>query len=407
MRADRLRPFLLAMLLPLGACLTPTDATRVPVAQVRVTLGDHDGTTDTIQVRGTTRVHAAALAREGYDIGETRFAYASSDTSIAVVDSLGTVRGVAPGTATISATAPQGKSGHATVVVVPATIAYTIDVGSQPGAIAFSTDYTRAYALTAPDSLVVIDALGFFRSAALALGHPAAALAATSTSIYATHPDIDSVTVVSAATNEVTGRIWVGAGPEGAVGSGDRAYIATRYDRKVVILDHGALTLGIPVGGEPHALAISGDGSRLFATVRRDDGWYLLAIAPSYPDTLGSVALPAPPIAVTASADGSRAWVLLASPARVVAIADTARDGHLAIAGSATVGSGATGISARWTGRADVVVSGDPLLVLDGATLDETVRIPGAGMGWVTVRPDGLFAFIGAPQSGLIDVIGL
>ena len=194
----RVRLLLTAALLGTGGCLSPADPSSGDVAAVRVTIGDGGFAADTVQVRATTRVHAAAIAPAGYDLGLTGFTYTSSNSGVASVDENGTVRGVAPGSATITATAPKGgKSASVAVLVVPSTIAYTINVGGSPGSIAFSTDYTRAYVATATDSLVVIDALGFFRTNVAPIGASASSIAATSGEIYITHASLDSVTRVT------------------------------------------------------------------------------------------------------------------------------------------------------------------------------------------------------------------
>ena len=77
------------------ACLDPIAPGTMEIGMVRVTIGSRGAELDTIQVRATTRVQAVALALEGYDVGVTNFRYASSDTLVATVDSLGTVRGEA------------------------------------------------------------------------------------------------------------------------------------------------------------------------------------------------------------------------------------------------------------------------------------------------------------------------
>ena len=403
-RAERL---LLAIVLGAGACLSPLDPASEEIAAVRVTIGDRAAAADTIQVRATTRVRAAAIAAEGYELPVTGFVFESSDEGIAVVDELGTVRGVAPGEATITATAPRGGlSGSVDVVVVPSTIAYTIDVGWGAGAMAFSTDFTRAYVATAADSVVVVDALGFFRTDAIGLGARADGLAATGGRLYATHAAIDSVSVVGTARNEVGGRIWIGAGPTGAAATPARAMIAARWDRRVVLVEEGRPTLGVPVGGEPRDLALSRDGSRLFATVLRDDGWHLVGIAPAYPDTLGSVPLAGEPTAIATSGDGSRIYVLHGA-ARTVAVYVEAGEGEYELAGTVETGAAPGGIGARQVGPAHVVVSGSPAIVFDGISLDVTDRIDGTGSGAVAVRPDGLFAFIADRERGLLHVIGL
>ena len=398
--------FCLAALLLTSACLSPMDPRQADVAAVRVTIGASSAAVDTIQVRGTTRVAAAALAREGYDLGLSDFTYASSDTAVAVVDANGTVRGVAPGSATITATRGS-RSGSAKVVVVPSTVAYTIVVGTQPSDIAFSTDYTRAYVLVGGDSIAIVQALGFYRLRTLSVGLAGHALAATSSAVYVTHPLVDSVSVISSATGDLLGRIWVGAGPEDVVASANRAYVSARYDRRVVIVEGTSAPLGIPVGGEPTRLAVSADGARLFAGVQRSDGWHLVSIAPAYPDTLASIALPAEPAALATDRTGSRVYVLLggASP-RVLAF--TVNDnGVMTPAGELAAGAGATGVAARPVGTPWLVVSGEPTIVTDAVSLSGGDRIAAGGTGAVAIRPDGLFAFVLDPGQGVVRVIGL
>lgn len=406
MRTDRrwLRTgSMLLLTVALAACLEPLDPTSIEVERVIAEIGA-SGSEDTIQVRHTTRVRAAAYAREGYDIGLTEFRYASSDTTVARVDSIGTVIGVSPGSATITVSIPQGKSATVSVVVTPSTIAYVLPAGG-PAGIAFSTDYTRAYVLTTPDSLVVFDALAMYRLGAIPLAFTSADVAATSSLVFITHPNDDSVTVVSKATNAVERRLWVGAGPTGAVGQGARAFIATRFDRQVVIVENGVLTLGIPMNGEPHELAISHNGRRLFASVDRGGAWHIVPADPQAPDTLPSVAVSSRPTAVSANTDGSRVYVLLAAESRLVVLEENALGRYEAVA-SVPVGSGAGGVSASPSNRY-IVISGDPVTILDAATLAVLEEIPGVGTGHVSVRPDGIFVFIADPRNGLIKVVEL
>ena len=405
MRTD-LRLLFAGATLALAACLDPLDPRDVAVEQVIARVGQNQRS-DTIQVRHTTRVIATAYAREGYDIGLTDFEFTSSDPDIATVDENGTVQGISEGTVTITASIPQGKSGSVEIRVVPSTIAYTFQVPATPGQLTFSTDYSRAYLLTDPDSLIVLDALGMFRLTSAALAHDAYGIAATATRVYITHPDVDSVTVVSKASNQIVGKIWVGAGPTGAIGNGNRAYIAARYDRKVVIVENNQPTLGIPVDGEPHELAISIDGTRLFASVQRTDGWHIVVMDPSFPDTLSSFPVSSRPTAIAANGDGSRVYVLLGSENRLAAFEEGAGSDYTAD-GSVTVGAGASGVSASpSTDKPYVVVSGEPATILDGPTLTVLEQVPSAGNGWVVVRPDGIFVFIASPAAGVVNVVEL
>ena len=387
------------------ACLDPVDPTRAEVAEVRVVFGAADSA-DTVQVRGTTRARAVAIAREGYDLGRTDFTFTSSDTTIATVDPTGVVRGVRAGTAVITASLPGGRSGDGSVRVIASSIAYTIPVGSSPGAMGFSTDYTRLFVTIGPDSLAVVDAIGFFRLLAVPLGLPGRSVAATGEAVYVTHPDQDSVSVISTGTSTLTNRIWVGAGPTGAAATSTRAFIAARYDRKIVILEPGRPALGLPVGGEPHEVAVSRDGRRLFATVDASGAWRLVVAAPAFPDTLQSLALPGRPGAIATTASGDRVVVLLPDAGKVVIYAE-GTDGRYGESGSVDVGPSSGGVSLRLSGSPVAIASGNPLTVFDAATGQVSERIPDAGTGQVAIRPDGLFAFIASPSGGVLRVIVL
>ena len=409
MRTDSRRWFIAVLagmlVLPAGACLDPVDPTRADVAEVRVVFGVADSA-DTVQVRGTTRARAVALAREGYDLGRTDFTFSSSDTTIATIDASGVVRGVRPGSAVVTATLPDGRSGDGRVQVVSSTIAYTIPVGSSPGMMAFSTDYTRLFVTIAPDSLAVVDALGFFRLLAIRLGLPGRSVAATAEAVYVTHPDHDSVSVIATGTSTLTNRIWVGAGPTGAAATSTRAFIAARYDRKIVILEPGRQTLGLPVGGEPHEVAVSRDGRRLFATVEEGGAWRLMIAAPAFPDTLQSLPLPAPPGAIATTASGDRVIVLLPGLGKVAIFAEGV-DGRYRETGMVDVGSSSGGVSIRLADATLAIASGSPLTLFDATTAQVSEGIPDVGTGHVAIRPDGLFAFIASPSLGVLRVIVL
>lgn len=392
-----------AALLTTG-CLTPVDPDAVPVASVVLTF-DGGGEADTIPVRGTTRVRAAALAKQGRELPREDFRYASSDTTVAAVDTNGVVRGRRAGTARITATLPEGMSGEATIVVAPSGVVYTIPVGGVPGEMAFSTDYTRLYVVTAPDSLAIVDALGYFRIGATALGLPGHQVAATGDAVYVTHPDADSVSVLSSASSTLQRRIWVGAGPTGIAAAGDLAFVAARYDRRVVILSGGRATLGVPVDGEPRHVAAARNGRRVFATVEKGGAWRLVVIAPEYPDTIQSLPLAGVPTAVTTDAAGDRVYVLFAGASRVDAFAEQP-DGRYRTAGSVSVGANANGLSVRPSGS-PLVVSGTPAMIVDAFQMTVSESVPGVGAGAVGVRPDGVFAFVGSPGDRLLRVIGL
>ena len=398
-----------AALVAIAGCLSPADPSSSDIAAVRATVGDGGFASDTVQVRATTRVHAVAIAPAGYDLGLSGFTYSSSNNDVASVDENGTVRGVAPGTATITATAPKGgKSASVAVVVVPSTIAYTIEVGSSPGAIAFSTDYTRAYVATASDSLVVIDALGFFRTNVAPIGADASSIAATTGEIYLTHATLDSVTRVTTGSSQLLPRVFVGAGPSGVVAIGSRAYVAARYDRRIAIVEGGVVTGAVLLSGQPHQLALDRDGGRLFATIDAGaGGWRVAIVTPASADTAGSFAIAPDPTALAVSATGDRAYVLYAAE-RLVRVYALGTNGGYTLQGTVATGASPGGVAARHIGRVPyVVVSGEPATVFDGVTLQVYDRVSGAGNGPVAIRPDGLFAFVSAPGTTAVNVLGL
>ena len=400
MRVLVIAPLILAL-----ACLDPVDPTDAAVAEVKVTF-DGANTADTIQVRGTTRARAAAIANQGYDLGRTDFSFSSSNEMVATVDAAGVVRAVSPGTAMIRASLPGGVVGEGKVIVVPSTVEYTIPVGKSPGMMAFSPDYTRLYVTIAGDSLAIVDALGYFRLSALRLGLPGTGVAATADAVYVTHPATDSVSVIATSTTTLTGRIFVGAGPTGAAATAERAFIAARGARRIAVVEGGQAIGGIGVNGEPRDVAVSRDGRRLFATVDAGSAWRLVVANPAASDTLHSVTLSSAPGAIATDLSGRRVYVLLPTEARVSIFAEGA-DGRYAEVGALAVGAGAGGLSARLVGDPLVVASGAPLTVFDGVTTAVSETIPDVGTGPVAIRPDGVFAFISAVSDNLLRVIGL
>lgn len=402
----RVRHLLALALLPLlGACLEPVDPTAVPVAEVVVSFGT-GGRQDTIGVRGTTRANAAAVSREGVDLGRTGFTYESSDTTVATVSDLGIVRGVRPGRVTITARLDGGRQGDGVVVVLPSAVAYTIPVGGAPRALAFSPDYTRLYVLAGADSLVVVDALGYFRFRALSIPAGSFAVAATGDAIYVSHPDRDSVSVVSPANNEVVARIFVGGRPTALAANATRAFAIASADSRVVALADGRAVESVPLQGELHDLALARDGRRLYVTASTGGSWRVDVLRPATLETVASIPLPAAATAITTDVSGERVWVLLAGESRVIGFAEQA-DGSYRATGSVPVGAGARGISAQLAGVPYVVASGEPLTILDGGGMRPSEQAPGIGTGPVAVRPDGLFAFIGDLATNSIRVLGL
>jgi DNA-binding beta-propeller fold protein YncE len=401
--------FFTAVLCTLSAgCLTPIDPASVPVGAVRVTLGDRAAALDTIAVRRTVRVNAVAVAREGYELPLATFRFASSNPGVAQVDSLGMVLGIAPGTATITAAAPDGTQGAATVVVVPSTVDYSIDVGGVPGDIAFSPDYTKAYVAVSGGSVAFLDALGFLRTSILPLGNDIGGLAATASLLYVTHPAANAVSIITTATHDLAARIAVAGSPSAVVARGTRAWVAERTGAAIAVFDGSAATTSFSVRGEPSQLALSEDGERLYVSVH-DSGTWRLALFDATSDVeQGSVTIPGEPIAlsVAAGADGTdHVYAVIPSTQTMLELSVTR--GQPSIERSAVVPSMSGGVAARGGTNPLVVVSGSPLGMYDGATLGLVDTVAGGGTGHVAIRPDGLFVFVGDGSSGVVRVIGL
>ena len=392
----------------LAACLTPIDTASVPIGQVRVTLGDRALPLDTIAVRRIVRVNAVALASEGYELPISGFRYASSNTAVATVDSLGMVLGVAPGTATITASAPDGTRGAATLVVVPSAVDYSIDVGGAPGDITFSPDYTKAYVAVAGGSVAFLDALGFFRTSTLPLGDEIGGLAATASLLYVTHPSANALSIVATATHDVQARIALAGAPSAVVAHGGRAWIAERTGHAIAIIDGTNAVSSFSVLGEPRQLAISDDGARLYVAVLDNGTWKLALFDAAIGVQQGSVTLPGEPVAISSAIDDAgleHVYVVVPSVHSLLALSITRGQPTIdrTVAIPATAGGGA----ARGGGSPLVVVSGTPLGIYNGQTLDLVDTISGGGAGRVAIRPDGLFAFVGDAGTGTVRVIGL
>ena len=388
-----------------AACLDPVDPGDAAVASVEVVF-EGTNSADTINVRGTTRARAVAVARAGYDLGRTDFTFTSSNEQVAVVEATGVVRAISPGKAIIRATLPGGPMGEGEVVVVPSSVEYTIPVGNAPGAMAFSPDYTRLYVTIASDSIAIVDAFNYFRLSAIGLRLPGVGVATTAENVYVTHPASDSVSMISTATNTLSRRISVGRAPTGAAATAERAFIAVRGDRRLAIVEGDQVVGTIGLAGAPRDVAVARDGRRVFATMESGGAWRLAIANPAARDTIHSVSLSSEPGAITTDMSGTRVYVLLPTEGRV-AVFSQGGDGRFAVAGSVAVGPNAGGISARLVGVPLVVASGAPVTIFDGGTLAVSEQVPDVGTGHVAIRPDGVFAFIAVPGSNLLRVIGL
>ncbi|MXX68124.1 MAG: hypothetical protein F4Y74_04105 [Gemmatimonadales bacterium] len=97
-----------------------SDSTSIVVWQTATTV-EIAPETHTLATRDTVRLVATATDDNGHTVADAAFNWTSSDTAVAIVDSLGLVRGVAEGTATITAATRDGPAveGTAAITVLP------------------------------------------------------------------------------------------------------------------------------------------------------------------------------------------------------------------------------------------------------------------------------------------------
>ncbi len=117
--------------------------TPAPVASVNVT-----PPTASVTVGQTTTLQAQTLDANGATLTGRAVTWSSSNTGVATVSNAGVVTGVAPGTATITATS-EGKSGTATITVTAVPVA-TVTVA--PGTLPLQTGQTGNLTATVRDA---------------------------------------------------------------------------------------------------------------------------------------------------------------------------------------------------------------------------------------------------------------
>ena len=111
----------------------PVTVNPVPVSSVEVT-----PSAETVAVGKDIQLSAIPRASNGNELAGREVSWSSSDASIARVDEMGIVRGVAPGEATITATS-EGQSGSATITVIPRPVASVV---VEPSTATFETGNT-------------------------------------------------------------------------------------------------------------------------------------------------------------------------------------------------------------------------------------------------------------------------
>ncbi len=162
---------------------------------------------DSTEVGGSVNFQAKAVDGRGRELGGVAFAWSSSDTAVATVDTAGLVRGAAAGSATIRAEA-RGVTGQATIVVVAGP--FTATCSGTPairhtGTISRETWRAAAGLHLVTDTLTVTDSLTIEAGAEVCTG-PGAVLT------FRSAPAV--LTAVGTASHPIRFRPADGAQPE-------------------------------------------------------------------------------------------------------------------------------------------------------------------------------------------------
>ncbi|HEX6048310.1 MAG TPA: Ig-like domain-containing protein [Gemmatimonadaceae bacterium] len=128
------------------ATVTVTPPAPAPVASVVVT-----PSTATVIAGQTTTLQARTLDANGGELTGRAVSWSSDNPGVANVSQSGVVTGVAPGTATITATS-EGKSGTAAITVDPAPPAPVATVTVSPETVNLTTGGTRQISVTLRDA---------------------------------------------------------------------------------------------------------------------------------------------------------------------------------------------------------------------------------------------------------------
>jgi YVTN family beta-propeller protein len=258
----------------------------------------------------------------------------------------------------------------------------SIAAGGQPFTTAASLDGLRAYAANGDHSLAVVDAPSATLLTTIPLGfYPiAVAVRADGAKVYVPTPD-GSIAVVDAATTSVVDTIPIATGASfGAIVTnavGTRAYVTkSEYPQSsVAVLDTVADTFTGDVlldgtgGGFPLGVAVSPDGTRVYATVYGIPAVFVVDATTNL--ATGSIPLDASfgtpqPNGLAVSPDGSRVYVTETTTDRL-AILDATTLSEIT---SVAVGSSPTVVDLTPDGARAYVVnqSSSSLSILDTAT---------------------------------------
>ncbi len=212
-------------------------------------------------------------------------------------------------------------------------------------------------------------------------------------------------TLTEVAVAHVAGPVAMAVSPDD-----DDLYVAGPCcDVSVIDPATGAVTAIIPTGHGASGLAISPDGTRLYAADPTSDTVSVINTAAHA--VVATVRTGPGPLSVAVTPDGSTAYVAEDSDPGAVAVIDTAT---AAVRKTIPVGGNPAAVAVTPDGRAAYVTNdaANTVTVIDTATGAVTAttpvgEYPGAGQypQAVTITPDGRYAYVASPQIGQVSVI--
>ncbi|HPZ94064.1 MAG TPA: beta-propeller fold lactonase family protein, partial [Mycobacterium sp.] len=203
----------------------------------------------------------------------------------------------------------------------------TTTVGGAPSGVAVSPDGTRTYVTNNSANTVSVIESGVIVGADFVFVDPPAVVATIAlgggtrplgvavspdgTRVYVANNGQNSVSVISTATNLVTGTIGVGAAPSGlaVTPSGARVYVANNTANTVSVIDTVSDTViaTVAVGARPTGVAVAPDGTRVYVT---NNNASTVSVIDTASDTvIATIAVGTNPTGVAVTPDGTTVYV--------------------------------------------------------------------------------------------------
>ena len=244
----------------------------------------------------------------------------------------------------------------------------TIDVGDGPYGIAVSTDGTRVYTTNNGNTITVISTATNQVTGTIPIDpvgvafHPDPDVHLA----YAINQNDDHISVINTDSGEVTNVITAGDAPFGIAiaPDGHYAYVTNVGADTVTVIDltdNNAIITSIDVGDEPHGIAVSQDGTRVYTANTASDS--ISVIETGTWRVLDTLDVGDEPSGVVLSSDGTKAYITLSADNQVATLFIAGNEAPLAVADPT---AGAPDEDGVVTGRVNVF---DP----DGDTLTYAV----------------------------------